>query len=313
MPANLPQENEQDLEKLDFVPYGYNKSAWKLLPSVPQNQLDGEIEAVLLDYNTLGAKESVVYVFLINPCQVDFGPYTAEYTEVPTLANKTSHQMFNHSNEGSLAINDMQLSAYCFGKSLRPIIEGAIALTKADTENNIYAPKILSFRMGTERFEPCVISQVKYNRDTSLGGEPAKITMSMTLLKVPKPMTKFQQESLDQKKRNDAVTNNIEKGRPPLPLSLREENDLMIAAKEYLVKMMPRLDPSSIVAPFKNNNYEIKIDKNSGVASFYSKGVNLGIIVQSNGKKIVGGQGITSLKLKPGQDYLNYSNTTPQN
>ena len=308
MPENRIPDDEAD-SNLGFVPLGYNKTAWKSLPQVSKNQIDGEIEAVLLDYNTLGAQESIVYVFLINPCQVDFGSYTADYTEVATLANKTPHQSFNYSTEGTLVINDMILSSYCFGKSLRPIIEGAIALTKADTDNNIYAPKILSFRMGTERFEPCVMQQVKYNRDTSLGGEAAKITMSMTLLKVPKPITKFQQEASEQKKRNDTASSNIKKGSPPLPLSVREQNDLKVAAKEYIVKMLPRLDPSLIVSPLKSGKYEIKIDKTSGTASFYSNGVDRGIIVQSNGKKIVGGQGTTSLKLKPGQDYYSYSKT----
>jgi hypothetical protein len=299
----------ENVVSLSYLPYGYNKTAWDSLPDVPKNEAEEEIEAVLLDYNTVGAEESVVYTFLMNPCQVDFGPYVADYTEIPTLSNKTPNQVFNHSNDGTLVISDMILSSYYFGKSLRPIIEGAIALTKAETENNIYAPKILSFRMGSERFEPCVMQQVKYNRDTSLGGEAAKITMSMTLLKVPKPVTKFQQEQSDQKRRNDVVSSNIKKGSPPLPLSVREQNDIMKAAKEYIVKMLPRLDQSSIVSPFKNGNYEIKVDKNTGVASFYSNGANLGSIVQSNGKKIVGGTGITSLKLKPGQDYLNYSQT----
>jgi hypothetical protein len=308
MPENRISDIEAD-SNLNFVPFGYNRTAWQSLPEVPKNQIDEDIEAVLLDYNTLGAGESVVYVFLLNPCQIDFGPYTADYTEIPTLSNKTAHQAFNHSGEGTLVISDMMLSSYCFGKSLRPIIEGAIALTKADTENNIYAPKILSFRMGTERFEPCVLQQVKYNRDTSLGGEAAKITMSMTLLKVPKPITAFQQEASDQKKRNDVVSSNISKGSPPLPLSAREQNDLMKSAKEYITKMLPRLDQSGIVSQFKSGNYEIKIDKTTGTASFYSNGVDRGVIVQSSGKKIVGGQGTTSLKLKPGQDYLNYSKT----
>jgi hypothetical protein len=162
MPENRIPDIEADAN-LDFVPLGYNKTAWKSLPPVPENQIDGEIEAVLIDYNTLGAQESIVYVFLINPCQVDFGPYTADYTEVATLSNKTPHQSFNHSSEGTLIINDMILSSYCFGKSLRPIIEGAIALTKADTDNNIYAPKILSFRMGVVLLENCfmVFSRVQ--------------------------------------------------------------------------------------------------------------------------------------------------------
>jgi len=281
----------------------FNPSAWKTLPTATVQQA----EAVLLQYNTDASKESIAYIFGVNPASADFD-YSAEYSPVATVSAEIPHQVFNYSSGGKLSFSDMTLNAYCYGKSLRPLLEGAIALTKATLAQNKYAPPILTFRMGTEIFEPCVLLSVKYTREASLGGEPARVKLSMTLQQVPKQKSKAEKEAQTKAQQQDVANTNLAQGKPALPLSLRQQNDATTAATAFLNKYANLFDPS-IAKLIKNGNYTYSTDTNLGTVSMMSGVINLGTVVQNSGTVIKGGTGITSLLLRAGAVLPSFSQT----
>lgn len=279
-------------------PGGFNKSAWDKLASAKNSP----VEAVLLYYSPSKGKEQIAYVFGVNPSEIDVD-YTAEYSQVPTLASYVPHQVFNYSSGAKINLNNITLNSYIQGKSLRPLIEGAIALTKADLVNNKYAPPILTYRMGTEVFEPCVITSVKYTREASLGGEPARIKMSLVLQEVPKPITKAQKELQSKKQSKDIENRNIYLNNPPLPLSKQQQVSAIKSAKDYLAKSASTFDISNII---NSKNYQLVVDANTGIVRLFDRKKDYGIVVQSDGKTIKGGTKVTTLQLKVGQKLIDF-------
>ncbi|MDF5717980.1 MAG: hypothetical protein PUP93_29975 [Rhizonema sp. NSF051] len=291
-----------DASKTSINPQ-FNSSAWKKLPSATAQT----VEAVLLNYSIDKTKEDIAYIFGVNPATTDYD-YSAEYSAVPTVSTNAPHQVFNYSTGGKLTLSDMVLNAYVYGKSLRPLIEGAIALTKAQLSNNKYAPPILTFRMGTEILEPCVLLSVKYVREASLGGEPARIKLSMTLQQIPKQKSKAEKEAQAKKQQQDTANRNVALNKPPMPLSLRQQNDTKAGAKSFLGKYANLLDPS-IGNAYKAGDYAFLTDAVNGTVSLFTGKTNQGVVVQNNGKLISGGKGVTSIKTKAGVSLPTFSQT----
>jgi len=100
----------------------YNKSALNALPSAQKSGT--RFEAVLLEFDINGNEEKPAWRFLINPKELQFSQ-SAQYAKVSTIASSVADRQFTGGTGATLKITDMVMDTFCYGKSLRPLIEGA--------------------------------------------------------------------------------------------------------------------------------------------------------------------------------------------
>lgn len=258
-----------------------NPTALAILPSASTS---GRVEAVLLEYDIEGKKEKPLWLFLVNPATLDYQD-SADYSEVSPLASRVKVRQYTASSGARLTISDLLFSTYCLGKSLKPLTEGIQALLRAKTEENKFAPPVLMFRWGSKRFGPCVLTDVKWTESAWLGGEAARLKMSLTLEEVPKPLTaaeiearKKAKEKADQEKRSTS-------GKPPVKLTDRQRKEASDKAKEYL-KTNAKLWSADVQAAVEKGNYKLATDPDTGdVTMFDAKGAKLGVVLRSLGDK----------------------------
>jgi hypothetical protein len=272
-----------------------NPTALATLPDASSS--GGRIEAVLLEYDIEGKKEKALWHFLVNPATLKYSD-SADYNEVSPLASKVKVKQYSSSSGLKLKISDLLFSVYCLGKSLRPLTEGIDALLKAKTEENQFAPPVLMFRWGSKRFAPCVLIDVEWDESAWLGGEAARVKMSLTLEEIPKPLTTAEIEAkkktkgkADQEKRSQA-------GKPPLKLTERQRKEASDKAKEYL-KANTQNWTADVQAAIEKG-YKLATDAETGdVTMFDAKGKKLGVVLRSLGdKQQIANDKITTIPLK---------------
>ncbi len=258
-----------------------NPTAYSKLPSASSG---GRVEAVLLEYDIEGKKEKPLWLFLVNPATLDYQD-SAEYSEVSPLASRVKVKQYNASSGAELTISDLLFSTYCLGKSLKPLTEGIQALLKAKTEENKFAPPVLMFRWGTKRFGPCVLTDVKWTESAWLGGEAARLKMSLTLEEIPKPLTKAEIEA-KQKLKDKADEQKREKdGKPPIKLTDRQRQEASTKAKEYL-KANTKVWAPDIQSAIEKGNYKLSTDADTGDVTMVDvTGKKLGVVLKSLGDK----------------------------
>lgn len=239
---------------------------------------------MLLEYDINGKEEKPLWRFLVNPASLDYQE-SAEYNEVAPLASKVKVKQYSGASGAKLTISDLLFSTYCYGKSLKPLTEGITALLKARTEENKFAPPVLMFRWGSKRFGPCVLSDAKWTESAWLGGEAARIKMSLSLEEVPKPPSKAEieakkklKEKADQQKRSDG-------GKPPIKLTDRQLKEASTKAATYL-KANTKTWAPDIQSAIDKGNYKLSTDADTGnVTMFDAKGTKLGVVLKSLGDK----------------------------
>lgn len=274
-----------------------NPSAYATLPSASSS---GRVEAVLLEYDINGKEEKPLWLFLVNPATLDYQD-TAEYNEVSPLASKVKVKQYTGSSGAKLTISDLLFSVYCLGKSLKPLTEGIQALLKAKTEENKFAPPVLMFRWGTKRFGPCVLTDVRWSESAWLGGEAARVKMSLTLEEVPKPLTAAEIEAKKKAKQGADAKKRESDGKPLLKLTDRQRKEASGKAKEYL-KTNTSIWSPDIQSAIEKGNYKLATDGDTGdVTMFNAKGLKLGVVLRSLGdKQQTANDKITTIPLKQG-------------
>jgi hypothetical protein len=127
-----------------------------------------------------------VFEFLINPEAKRFSR-KANYSPAITASTSTPAQNYLYTEGRTLTLNSLLMDTYLYKKSLRSAIESLESLLVADTQNKQWHPKVVYFVWGTEKFGPCVLTDLSWEESSWLGGEPAIIRLDMTLLQVPNP------------------------------------------------------------------------------------------------------------------------------
>lgn len=273
-----------------------NPTAYSKLPSASSS--GGNVEAVLLEYDIEGKKEKPLWLFLVNPATLDYQD-SAEYNEVSPLASKVKVRQYSGSSGARLTISDLLLSTYCLGKSLKPLTEGIQALLKAKPEENKFSPPVLLFRWGTKRFGPCVLTDVKWTESAWLGGEAARIKMSLTLEEVPKPPTKADIEAKKKAKEKADQDKRSSSGKPAQKLTERQRKEASDKAKEFL-KANSQNWSADIQSAVEKGNYKLATDADTGdVTMFDVKGKKLGVVLRSLGdKRQLANDKITTIPVK---------------
>lgn len=275
-----------------------NPSAFSHLPSAAKST--GQIEAALIEFDIDGKVEKPLWLFLVNPASLQFTDQ-AQYGSVSPIASKVAQRFYQSARGATLKIPDLLFYTYCEGKSVLPLIDGARALLRATPDKGKFAPPVLQFRMGTRKFGPCILTQVDWEERAWLGGDPARVKMSVTLEEIPKPLTKAELEAKARAKSESEQALNDASGKPKLPLTQRQKEDASKAAKDYLAKNVDQLDPST-QALIKQSRYKLATDEKSGdVTMTDASGNKVGVVLRSLGdNKILANPKITTIPLKSG-------------
>ena len=273
----------------------YNKSALNALPSAQKS--GARFEAVLLEFDLNGNQEKPAWRFLINPKELQFSQ-TAQYSKVSTIASSVADRQFTGGTGATLKITDMVMDTFCYGKSLRPLIEGAQALMRARIDKSEFQPPILAFKVGSRRFAPCVLVSLDWVESRSLSGEPARVVMAMTLEEIPRPLTKAEQEVKERLKQDTIADRRESDGKPRRELTFRQITNSTAAAKAYLNANKSAFT-GEIQGIISRGLYFTKVDKSTGDVTILSGDSALGVVGRSLGDKLIANDTVSTLPLKP--------------
>lgn len=169
-----------------------------------------------------------------------------------------------------------------------------------------FAPPLLVFIWGSRRFGPCILERVNWEETAWLGGEPAKATLGITLIEVPKPETregktgtgKEAAQDFGSKPKTDTTPKPNNEGKPRIALTDRQREDASNKAKEHLKANVASFDPA-VQAVIKANAYKLSTDKDSGdVKLLDGKGKDLGIVGRWDGDKTFTTEGVSTIPAK---------------
>lgn len=268
----------------NFVPAGhlFNPSAFQELSSV-QGQRSGKVEAMLLEFNPDGdGEQQKLWTFLLNPSVLQFQT-GASYSEQVTLAARVPGQQYGHSKGLTLQIPAIRFNTFSVGRSLKSSRDALIELTKCKIEQLQYNPPLLSFVFGATRLAPCVITEIQINEAAWLGdGEPADMSVGLTLLEVPHP--EIIEQARDVIERQFGV---LEGELLAEPLTERQVEEGNTEADNWLNANIAEITEANedIATTINAGDYEIRIDPDSGRATlFAATGAELGEIGRWNGE-----------------------------
>ena len=273
----------------------YNKSALNALPSAQKS--GARFEAVLLEFDINGNEEKPAWRFLINPKELQFSQ-SAQYSKVSTIASSVADRQFTGGTGATLKITDMVMDTFCYGKSLRPLIEGAQALMRARIDKSEFQPPILAFKVGSRRFAPCVLISLDWVESRSLSGEPARVVMAMTLEEIPRPLTKAEQEVKEKLKQDTIADRRESDGKPRRELTFRQIKFADDSVRAYLQANKSAFT-GEIQGIISRGLYFSKVDKNTGDVTILSGDSALGVVARSLGDKIIANDQVSTLPLKP--------------
>jgi len=275
----------------------YNKSALNALPSAQRSGT--RFEAVLLEFDINGNEEKPAWRFLINPKELQFSQ-SAQYSKVSTIASSVADRQFTGGTGATLKITDMVMDTFCYGKSLRPLIEGAQALMRARIDKSEFQPPVLAFKVGSRRFAPCVLISLDWVESRSLSGEPARVVMAMTLEEIPRPLTKAEQEVKERLKQDTIADRRESDGKPRRELTFRQITDATLAAKKYL-QDNKSVFTGEIQGIISRGLYFTKVDKSTGDVTILSGDSALGVVGRSLGDNpvLIANDTVSTLPLKP--------------
>jgi len=273
----------------------YNKSALNALPSAQKS--GARFEAVLLEFDINGNEEKPAWRFLINPKELQFSQ-SAQYSKVSTIASSVADRQFTGGTGATLKITDMVMDTFCYGKSLRPLIEGAQALMRARIDKSEFQPPILAFKVGSRRFAPCVLISLDWVESRSLSGEPARVVMAMTLEEIPRPLTKAEQEARERLKQDTIADRRESDGKPRRELTFRQIKFADDSVRAYLQANKSAFT-GEIQGIISRGLYFSKVDKNTGDVTILSGDSALGIVGRSLGDTVVANDTVSTLPLKP--------------
>ncbi|MBW4421188.1 MAG: hypothetical protein KME13_18465 [Myxacorys californica WJT36-NPBG1] len=207
------------------------------------------------------AKNQRVFEFQYNPESKEFSR-KANYGAAPTAATSTPSQNYLFTEGKTLRLSNLLLDSFCLKKSLRPILNDLEALLVINEKS--FSPTPVYFVWGTEKFGPCVVTDIDWTETAWLAGEPAKVILNVSLLRVPDPDSVPKQTS-------------IPKNLTSPKLSQRQKVDGSKKAKEFLVSNVAKFSPN-IKKAIQTNSYKLSTSDSGSIKVLNSKGEELGII-----------------------------------
>ncbi len=259
-------------------PYWYNQQAFRELPGIAP--ISRGIEAYLLTYSPDLNEKDILWQFLIAPSRLQFSR-SAKYNENTAFADKVSDRQYANTSGSTLTINNLEFHTWIYQKSMRPLVEGVMALMEA--KEDTFAPPILSFVMGNRRFGPCVLTDVNWDEFAWLQGEQAGINMSLTLAQIPDPGLRGDAKITEST--NQELDETVDGPKPRNPLTDRQRKDASDAAKAYLVENQAKFN-SVVAEAIKSSAYFLETDKESGEVKMLDREKKLiGIVGLYNGQE----------------------------
>lgn len=272
-------------------PLVYNGEAWRSLPDVSRDAQG--IEAVLLEFDLNGSEEKPAWKFLVNPRSLRWRD-AAEYTAILPHASRAAHRHYGGSAGATLVIPDLSLNTYYWGKSVTPLIEGARELLKAKPAENLFSPPLLVFRLGALRFGPCLLESVEWDESAWLGGERARVNMSLTLVEVIKPLTEAEKEERERQRQEAEADRREAQGLPRVPLLENQRQAASTAAREYLEAHKSEWS-DEVQALIQAGRYSLQTDPNTGDVAMLDGSRTVGIILRSTGREFRTGSTFTTI------------------
>ncbi|MBE9110311.1 hypothetical protein IQ273_12900 [Nodosilinea sp. LEGE 07298] len=151
-----------------------NTEALNALAESPQAS---GVPAVLVD-----EEGAILYKFLYAPEKQAFSK-SAKFTEVPVGGTARQPQVYGYTTGTTLRLDNLLLDTFCDGRSGRELIEGLGRLTNPDAET--LKPELIYFVYGTFSFGPAYITDLSWETEAWLNGEPAVGRINITLIEVP--------------------------------------------------------------------------------------------------------------------------------
>lgn len=255
-----------------------NSIALKSAPVVTAPK--GKAEAFILEYGE-EKTEKRLWTFFYNPQSLRYSR-AAKYSSTETFAARVQDQQYGYTEGKTLEISDIILDSYCMGRTVRPLIEGINKLLEARLERGEFAPPVLSFIFGTQRFAPCALTKVSWDETAWIGGDPARVKMSLSFIEMPIPESRGK-KSKDLQLKDDA-DNKAGTGKPSKPLTDRQQVEAKQKAREWLNKNQSKLDPQTQKA-IRSNQYDVTADPKTGdVKLLSSKKQAIGTVGRWDGK-----------------------------
>ncbi|XAI95770.1 hypothetical protein [Dolichospermum phage Dfl-JY23] len=206
-----------------------------------------------------------VYVFMMNPENISLSvPIVYQDISIPF----TGINQVNYSNGGNviLSMNNLILDSMDDKRSLQPLIDKLIALREPTIQSGLKKhPKILAFKWGSNTFSPCVVTNIAFDINRWVDGQPVKARMNITLKEIPKPSSdsKALAEAKKKVKVETVQNGNLKKG-----LTEKQLIDGNKTITAYYKKNLS-FQPRSIQNVLSNPKSVIKIDKDTGQVSLF--------------------------------------------
>ncbi|HEY9835424.1 MAG TPA: hypothetical protein V6D27_00790 [Vampirovibrionales bacterium] len=224
-------------------------------------------------------EEQVAWGFLLAPSSLRFSR-TAEYGDLSSFAARVKDRQYSQTTGATLTIPNLAFNTWYYRKSLGPLIDGINLLLEAALDEDKFSPPILAFVMGKRRFAPCVLTEVSWDESAWLGGEPASISMNLTLAEVPSPGLKR-----DAKAREPEDTVPGKEGEPRNKLTDRQRKDASDAAKAYLTENKEKY-PKTISDKIRANAYFLETNEETGVVEMLDSAKKIiGVVGKYDGEK----------------------------
>jgi hypothetical protein len=255
------------------------------------NQLPAATRANNVVAHLLDESGAEIFSFLFNPQSKQFSR-TIKYGSPDVAYTSVQPQQYGYISGKTLKLNDLWLISHSEGKSVRPLLEKLQSLATVDIANGKTEPAVLYFAWGSEKFGPCVLADdITWTETMWLGGEPASVSLNISLREVPPPnsysktpvadttpdkSTATKDSSKDTAKTQAAVnraSNSISSLSSPesklYQLTSRQKKDGADKALSYVSSNPNKLSDSNLLA-FRSENYSIQTHE-SGISTILDK------------------------------------------
>lgn len=256
-----------------------NETAIKLAPKVSPPK--AKPEAFLLEYQRDPTIQRRLFTFWYNPQTLRFSR-GAKYSSTETFAAKVQDQQYGYTEGWSLEIPDCYIDTYCMERSARIFKQGIDSLLEARLEKGEFAPPVVSFVFGGQIFAPAVVTKASWDESAWVGGDPARVKFSLSLLQIPVDRDEKSQE-LQLKQDDPKLAANEKDGKPRKPLTPRQNQEGSDKGKDWLKANTAKLDPQTQKL-VRSGQFKMTTNPNSGDVSLIdSKGKTVAIVGRWNG------------------------------
>lgn len=233
---------------------------------VALNQLKGASKSTNHYARLVSLDNQRLWEFIYSPEEKSFSR-RSNYAEAPTGAGSVPAQNYLYTSGKTLTLSNLLMDTYCEGKSLRQSLQDLEGLLVVDVKKGLQ-PYMLYFVWGTEKFGPCVLTDISWKETSWLGGEPAAARLDMSLLEVPLPDS--------QPKQSNPIPSST------INLTDRQREDGRKKAQEWLNSNLSKLSPTTKQA-VQSKSFKWLTDSTGVIKITNSKGETLGTVGTWNG------------------------------